>query len=209
MGAPNSKLIHVFYHLTSIGLAAGCLLGSGCKSTPSREPAMEAAAKAERPVAMKGESDFFAGKLTATVTVSRGFGRNGTGGRGKAANKMERTDPMLDVSSMEDDEAIAYVRARAAMGSPLPPVTLRLKLENKTGEPLDVEIIEVNSDLGNFAVRPAKLTVAAGQTGQPDPMFSQLGVTSDEIPVKVTLRTGSGRETKIVAVKNLSVPVKK
>ena len=89
---------------------------------------------------------------------------------------------------MEPEQAVAYQNARMALGSPLPQVTTRLKLQNRGTETLEIEILEVNSDLGNFAVRPAKIRVAPGQTAEPDPMISQLGVTSDEIPVKVTLR---------------------
>jgi hypothetical protein len=64
----------------------------------------------------------------------------------------------------------------------------------------------VNSDLGNFAARPPKLTLAPGQTGTLDPMISQLGVTSDEIPVKVEIRHAGKKETKIIPVKSLILP---
>ena len=37
---------------------------------------------------------------------------------------------------------------------------------------------------------PPKLTIAAGEKGVLEPMVSQLGVTSDEIPLKVAVRTG-------------------
>jgi len=105
---------------------------------------------------------------------------------------------------MEPEQAVAYQNARMALGSPLPPVTTRLKLQNRGTETLEIEILEVNSDLGNFAVRPAKIRVAPGQTAEPDPMISQLGVTSNEIPVKVTLRkVGDTAQSQILTVISL------
>jgi hypothetical protein len=154
----------------------------------------------ERPVAMQGSADFFDGDIVATVTVSRGIGRGqggGTGGNSGGAKGGRgsrgghgggRSGPPPDTTGMDPEQAIAYQNARMALGSPMPPVTTRLKLENRSKETVEIEILEVNSDLGNFAVRPAKISIAPGQTAEPDPMISQLGVTSDEIPVKVTLR---------------------
>jgi len=94
-------------------------------------------------------------------------------------------------------------RARRAAGSPMPPVTLKVAFENKGTTPLEIEIIEVNSDLGNFAVRPAKLALAAGEKGVLEPMVSQLGVTSDEIPLKLAIRSGGKKELQVVLVKNI------
>ena len=98
---------------------------------------------------------------------------------------------------------IRQARARRAAGSPMPPVTLRVLFENKGTEPLELEVTEVNSDLGNFAVRPPKLTIAPGERGVLDPMISQLGVTSDEIPLKLAIRTGGKKEQQVVVVKNV------
>ena len=67
-------------------------------------------------------------------------------------------------------------------------------LRGKGTEPIEIEITEINSMLGNFAVRPPKLTLAPGGNGVLDPMISQLGVTSDEIPLTVTIRRGGKRE---------------
>jgi len=85
----------------------------------------------------------------------------------------------------------------------MPPVTLRIRFENHGQAPLTVEVTDVNSDLGNFAVRPEKLTIAPGESGTLDPMISQLGVSSDDIPIKVTLRVAGKKETQVVAVKSL------
>ena len=64
----------------------------------------------------------------------------------------------------------------------------------------------MNSDLGNFAVRPSKISVSPGQTAEPDPMISQLGVTSDEFPVTVRLRKVAGNAGAATA-RTIPVPV--
>ena len=119
--------------------------------------------------------------------------------RGGSGDKNE----MADIGSMDNDEAMAYLRAKAAVGSPMPPVTIRFSVENTSAEALSVNIMDFNSDLGNFAVHPDVLKLAAGQKISPDPMISQLGVTSDEIPVQVRLKLGTKSETQTVLVKNL------
>src|SRR4051812_14226158 len=98
---------------------------------------------------------------------------------------------------------IRQARARRAAGSPMPPVTLRVLFENHGTEPLELEVTEVNSDLGNFAVRPPKLTIPPGENGILEPMISQLGVTSDEIPLKLAVRVGNKKEQQVVVVKNI------
>ena len=51
----------------------------------------------------------------------------------------------------------------SAVGSPMPPVTLHLKIENLSGETLSVEVVDFDSDLGNFAVHPSMLALAPSQ----------------------------------------------
>jgi hypothetical protein len=185
---------------------------AGCNSgRPTRSERYAAETKApERPVAMKGEANFFDGQVGATITVSRGFGRN-VGERGGRHGPYGEEPSLTDVFSTElndpdnKDYAETYEKMRALQlrGSPLPPVTLRLKLNNRGADATEIEILDLNSELGNFAVRPAKLAVPAGQSGDVEPMNSQLGVTSDEIPVKVRLRRGGKVETQTVLVKSL------
>ncbi len=217
------KFLNVGSGLTAAGLAVVLTLGmAGCGTPNPPDGLDEASAMGERPVAMQGASEFFNGEIVATVTVSRGIGRGQRGGPGPGGGgRGERGGPggggrggPPDLAGMEPEQAVAYQNARMALGSPLPPVTTRLKLENRSKETLEIEILEVNSDLGNFAVRPAKISVSPGQTAEPDPMISQLGVTSDEIAVKVRLRKVAGAvpaggvpasaETQVLEVVSLS-----
>lgn len=215
--------------LSTCALVAAVWGTAGCSNRPAPlDPMAEGLTAGEKPVSMKGEAAFLEGKITALATVSRGFDRGVKGNRGSAGLEGDRRrgmrggDDERGVSGItevyniggetEEEQKEAYkeyvrqAMARRAAGSPMPPVTLRVKLENKGTEPIEIEVTEVNSELGNFAVRPPKLTIAPGQVGELDPMISQLGVTSDEIPLKVTVRTGAKRETQVIAIKNLILP---
>ncbi len=216
-----SLALSVFAVLT-LSSTAGCNSHNG-----PRDLMMEEATKqsVERPVAMRGEGTLLDGKVSALATVSRGFDRGakgGPGGKREAGvyedgrrNKRDEAGAFSEVyniggygdSEEDQKEAMAeymrQARARRAAGSPMPPVTLRVLFENKGPEPLELEVTEVNSDLGNFAVRPSKLTIPAGEKGVLEPMISQLGVTSDEIPLKLTVRAGGKKDQQIVIVKNV------
>lgn len=212
-------------------LLAIALTTGGCGSGPvPRDLMLEEATSAqgvERPVAMRGEAAFMEGKLGAVATVSRGFDRGvrgprtGRGGKPEGAfedgsrRKRDEAGAFSEVyyiggagdSEEEQKEAMKdYIRqamARRAAGSPMPPVTLKVAFENRGAEPIEIEVTEVNSDLGNFAVRPPKLTIAPGASGTLEPMISQLGVTSDEIPLKLSVKMGGKKEQQVVLVKNV------
>lgn len=222
----------IFTTVSAAGLLGVMLsLATGCGSTVHRDPMAEAVTAGERPIAMRGEGSFLDGKLGALATISRGFDRQGKGriGRGERGERSGRGD--LDESSVRGrnsdgftqtynigggdseeeqkeamEEYMRIARARRAAGSPMPPVTLRVHFENRGTEPMELEITEVNSDLGNFAVRPPKLTLAPGEKGSLEPMISQLGVTSDEIPLKVAVKTGGKKELQVISVKNIILP---
>ena len=184
-------------------LAALALGLAGCGTTPKADTFDAAVAAGERPVAMTGDTAFFEGQLHATVTISRGIG-HGTRGSGKKGHK--DGDSPMEGEKLDQESYGAYLQARNALGSPLPPITIRLKLENRGAAAAKVDIQELNSDLGNFAVDPEIITLAVGETGEPNPMVSQLGVTSDTIPVTVSLRMGGHTETHVISVVSVVGP---
>ncbi len=217
----SPAVLAAIFALAALAAAGGCNSHSG-----PRDLMMEEATKqsVERPVAMRGEGAFLEGKVTALATVSRGFDRGpgATGAKrpgggfddGGRRGKRDDAGAFTEVynigggdSEEEQKEAMAeymrQARARRAAGSPMPPVTLRVLFENKSAEAIELEVTEVNSDLGNFAVRPPKLKLAPGEKGLLEPMISQLGVTSDEIPLKLAVRTGGKKEQQVVIVKNI------
>jgi len=84
--------------------------------------------------------------------------------------------------------------------SEMPAAVLRLRLENTSLVTVVVEVRQMNSELGNFAVRPDTITLAPGQSVEPDPMESLLGLDTYALPVTVTLRKGGKTETKVLTL---------
>jgi hypothetical protein len=201
----RSAFVPIF--TTALLLITG-LFAAGCGSGPRSAPSL-AAASAPRPVAMQGEAKYFDGQIVATVSVSRGFERGGGRGRGGGRrgnyDQLEETD-LPDPDEKDYAESISKIMQLQIRGSPMPPVTLRLALSNSTPQPIEVDISEVNSDLGNFAVQPEKLTVPAGKSAEPYPMNSQLGLIGDNLPVKVVLRVGDKTESQVITVRSLFNP---
>ena len=82
-----------------------------------------------------------------------------------------------------------------------PPVQFRLRLTNHGTEPVVVEVPDFNSAMGNFVVQPRSLTLEPGASVEADPMTSRLGVTAEELPVTVGLRTGGTTERREVKLR--------
>jgi hypothetical protein len=162
---------------------AGILASSGCKA-PDDE-LTNAVVTGVRPVAMEGNEAFFAGKLSVKVTISRGIGAG------------------LRKRSKDDRDAFAKSDSKQLAGTPVPPVTLHLYVTNTTTDAVTVKLVDFDSDLGNFAIDPDTLVIQASQVGEPTPMVSNLGVTSDVIPFTVTLKLGTARETKTVTARSI------
>jgi hypothetical protein len=157
------------------------LTGPGCYHIDNDEMT-KAVIAGEKPVAMEGSDAFFDGTMGVKVTLSRGVGRGlRKGGREKG-----------DYTYQE----YANNENKAMLGSPLPPVTIHLILTNRSANPMTVTVVDFVSDMGNFAVDPETLTIGPGQTAEPTPMVSDLGVSADAMPFKVTLKYGIARETR-------------
>lgn len=190
-------------------LLAALAVFSACTSGPRvADEASIAEARKVQPPAMLGEAGFFDEKLLVEVNLGRGFRprmvKQGWKSRVPEGNAFATTiysDEAAREIAEEAEEGLFIPRMR---NSTLPPVALRLRVSNLTAAPVEVEFIECKSYLGNFAVRPEKITIPAGDSGQPDPMVSLLGVSGEEIPVTVTLRLDGKRETQTL----LMVPVK-
>ena len=167
--------------------AALALALAGCMERANDE-LTNAVVSGERPVAMEGSDVFLAGRVAVKVTLGRGIGH------GLKRSKGDRDKTYQDYTD---------TGGKMLVGSPLPPVTLHLILSNPGTEPVTVTMVDFDSDLGNFAVDPDTLTIAPGATGEPTAMVSHLGVSSDEMPFKVTLRLGKAKETRTFLVKVL------
>jgi hypothetical protein len=132
--------------------------------------------------------------------MGSGGGMNGDSGRvahGSQSDTYQGNEGMGHV--IDGDEAEPdYVRRRRE--AEMPGALMRLSLENTSAATVVVEIHDVNSDLGNFAVRPDTITLSPGQTIETDPMLSKLGVDSYSLPVTITLRSGGKTETKTLTL---------
>ncbi len=105
------------------------------------------------------------------------------------------------MNHIADDDEGESPAARRAREAQMPPALLRMQLENPSAATVVVEIREVNSDLGNFAVRPDTVTLAPGQAIEVEPMQSLLGVDSYSLPVSITLRAGGQTQSKILTLR--------
>lgn len=83
----------------------------------------------------------------------------------------------------------------------MPPAMMRMRLDNRSAATVIVQIREVNSSLGNFAVHPDEITLGPGQSLEVDPMTSLLGVDTFSLPVTVSLRAGGQTETKVITLR--------
>ncbi len=191
----------------------GVVLVSGCASN-SRRPAREG--PPSPPVAVKrGEARFFDDQVSALVILAPaarplpggGAGEGRTGGQrpsgpppeGRGSSGRGRRDGPSGAGETARGERPQA--GRAAVN--LPPAQLILTLTNHSAATIEVEIAGFDSELGNFAVRPERLTLAPGGTTEPDPMTSRLGVSSQEIPIKVTLVRQGTRDTQILLLRDI------
>jgi hypothetical protein len=90
--------------------------------------------------------------------------------------------------------------------SNLPPVRLHLRLTNHGPNPVVVSVNDFESDLGNFVVQPDPITLPPNQPVQTDPMISQLGVSSDVIPLKVSIQLQGQTEIQTLNLRMVNEP---
>jgi hypothetical protein len=178
--------------------------------------------------AMSAQDSFFEGKLLVEANLGRGFSSHGPGGGGDGANGGQggggghrgrrgggggmsmgggeggRRGGSGDVGSSDDSPSDASTRGPSIRESSMPPVALRLRLTNHSNETVEVTFVLCKSELGDFAVRPEKLSLAPEQSAEPDPMTSRLGLTSGELVLSVGLRVAGKVEQKILVLKAIA-----
>jgi hypothetical protein len=167
---------------------------SGCVNK-SNDELTKAVVSGEKQVVMAGTGTYFGGILVAKVTVGRGIGHGlGKGSGHRSGGSDEDRKTYQDYADTDH---------KVIMGAPLPPVTLHLILTNAGPGTLSVTIDDFDSDLGNFVVDPEVISLAPGETAEPIPMVSQLGVSSDDIPFTVSLIVAGQKETRTIEVKDV------
>jgi hypothetical protein len=123
--------------------------------------------------------------------MSVGGGGRGDGGRGPGGEGPDAGDGPSGHSPVG-------ARARTEQN---PAVQLHLTLTNRSAQPIEIEVLEFNSLLGNFAVHPAKVSIAPSGTATFDPMTSRLGIPQGDLPLKVRLRAAGKTEEQTLTLK--------
>lgn len=164
---------------------------------------------------MEAQATFLAGQIQAEILLNRGGfserrGRAGGSGGGSAnpAGADSRRDGRGKSGARGSGGALAEGRAGDRDDSPvqrilptnLPALRLHLRLTNLGATPIDVEVTDFDSELGNFVVQPDKIRLTPNGSAEADPMTSRLGIASDAIPVKVSLRAGGQMETQVLTL---------
>jgi hypothetical protein len=178
------------------GALAWALAGTGCVNR-SNDELTKAVVAGEKQIMMAGSGEYFGGILAARVTVGRGIGHGLAKGGRRGGGDSERQD-----DERKTYQDYANTDMKVEVGTPLPPVTLHLVLTNSGPGPLSVTIDDFESELGNFVVDPEVIALAPGETAEPTPMVSQLGVSSDDIPFTVTLIVAGQKETHRIDVRD-------
>jgi hypothetical protein len=189
--------MHPFFRFTPCVIAAFALsfFLAGCGRERDSEPAVTLGPNG-KPLPLMGAKDsFFNGTLLAEIRLSQSRGKGGF-----------HPAPIYGMPSPDDQdpkitpELVDEMRSRRAE-SPLPPIVMWLQLTSTASNTLNVEIVDFNSDLGNFAVQPEQVALTPGKPVETDPMISRLGVTSLDIPVTVTLRINGKTETRVLSLR--------
>jgi hypothetical protein len=168
---------------------------------------------------MAATETFFDGKISARLMLGTGLpdeaqpggGKDGSGGGGPGGTGGGRMHgggrggggytQGAPGGGDSSDEPHSHL-----VDSPMPPALMRLRLTNTSAVALVVEIRELNSELGNFAVRPDTFALGPGASGSPDGMESLLGLDTLELPVTITLRMDGKTETKVLTLRPVAPP---
>ena len=153
---------------------------------------------------LSAKSTFFDGKILVEANLGRGFhagnggpgggpgghGHHGFGG-GPGGPGGGPGGPGGGPESSEGEE-----RGLSIHEVSLPPVALRLRVTNTSKETVDIAFLVCKSELGDFAVRPEKIALAPDQVAEPDAMTSTLGLTTTQLVLHLSLRSGGKVEHK-------------
>jgi hypothetical protein len=129
-----------------------------------------------------------------------GFGGGGRGGRGGGGHGGGRGGPPPGGS----DEAVQP--ASPIHASNQPAIQLRLRLTNHGAAALVVEVVDFDSELGNFVVEPPKIALPPGEPVEADPMVSRLGMSADEIPLTIKLKIDGRTDGGVLTLRALKEP---
>jgi hypothetical protein len=199
------------------------LFAAGCGSEPKPGPRHAGPGRAFKP--MSGHETFFDGQIRAEIHVGtegmpevqpgdggnrgrggemRGGGRGGRSGRGQMNVAGGGGGFGGNISGgvpyggggrpvREGGGPVAGPRMGPMGGRP---VMIHLRFTNHTEAVVELRITDFVSPLGNFAVRPEKLTINPGESLETEPMTSQLAGAFTEAPATLVLHLRGKAEKK-------------
>lgn len=199
-------------------LPAACLTLWGC-STPRRQRAREAWA-AEPAIELTATGAFFNGALVADATLSNRITRehrpadDESGGAmssgGSGGSRGHHWGGGSGGSNWrghsEDSGGDGDSRPMMRTGAGGRPLILRLQFSNHGNQNLDLTILDIDSELGDFEPQPDHLLLAPGQSGELQPMISRLGVVAAQIPLKLSVQQGKQREEQTLVLQVAAPP---
>lgn len=220
-----SPLRSVSASLTLFAFAACETERHSRRGPPTAEEGTPAPAATSAPE-MAAHGNFFAGQLETEVLLSRGGfgprsdskeggrdrggdsgsrGRAGYGGGGRrkggGGSREGGESTATRGSPGRDADPASHIVA-----SNKPPVRLQLRLTNHGSEPVDIEVLDFNSDLGNFVVQPKKISLPPGESVEAEPMTSRLGVAADALPLIVRIRRNGQVEQQVLTLEVIAPP---
>ena len=135
---------------------------------------------------------------------SGGLGGGGGGGRGGHGGGHGGGGHGGGPPPAESDAGVPS--ASAIHASNQPAIQLRLRLTNHGAAPLVVEVVDFDSELGNFVVEPPKIELPPGKPVEADPMVSRLGMSGEEIPLTIRLKIDGRTDGGVLALRPLKEP---
>jgi hypothetical protein len=187
------------------------LLAAGCAS--DHQPAPRGGQRPEPFVPLEGKQAYFGETIEAEVRVGvmRDFGPGqpgpgepgagpGGGGRRRHHGGMGGMPP-----GGPGGPGMEGAGPRSGALGPVdragsPPVMIHLRLTNLGTDKTEIIVADFSSALGNFVVRPDKLTLDPGQSMEVAPMTSRLAGQVAIGTATLVLRRGQDREERIITL---------
>lgn len=189
-------------------LLIGLLVVSACSSPESRR--FGGRDRPHQPL-LVGETKFLGDTLSARVTLGNlslnsdgthgdGSGPGGGGGGRRSGGRHHGGGMGPPPGGGELGGEGINVAARG------PRLTLRVAFTNHAPQPVEFSVTDVISELGNFAVRPEKLSLQPGETGELDAMNSSYPEIVEELTVEIRLRQNGKTESHSIRIIPQSQP---
>ncbi len=193
------------WFLASLAISASVALLFGCAGPGGARSRSAAPAQPK----LAAQTTFLDGTLLAQFSFEALSFHGGPGGGGKSGGpggghrsrrNKEGDGPGVggppeggpDGDSGDDGSAMRHPNIAIARA------LLHVTLTNNSKETLNFAVTDVISQLGNFAIRPERFSLAPGQSGEIDPLASTFQDPLTELTVETHVRHAGKKETQTV-----------